>query len=154
MPLAAAGAEDGGASAAAAVGEPGNGGEVAASSRVMGRRALGIAATARQQELTESRELGLAEATKGMIQGHVIRMVPPCTDEVRKRHYHHTQFQMTYIIRGWMKIEFEGLGEVTLKAGSLAMLPPRIKHTVLDYSEDCEQIELIMPADYETTSAE
>lgn len=100
------------------------------------------------------RELGLAEATKGMIQGHVIRMVPPCTDEVRKRHYHHTQFQMTYIIRGWMKIEFEGLGEVTLKAGSLAMLPPRIKHTVLDYSEDCEQIELIMPADYETTSAE
>ena len=100
------------------------------------------------------RELGLAEATKGMIQGHVIRMVPPCTDEVRKRHYHNTQFQMTYIIRGWMKIEFEGLGEVTLKAGSLAMLPPRIKHTVLDYSEDCEQIELIMPADYETAPAE
>jgi mannose-6-phosphate isomerase-like protein (cupin superfamily) len=96
------------------------------------------------------RDLGLADATNGMIQAHVIRMVPPCTDDVRKRHYHDTQFQMTYIIRGWMKIEFEGHGEVVLKAGSLAMLPQRIKHTVLDYSDDCEQIEIIMPAQFDT----
>lgn len=100
------------------------------------------------------RDLGLAEATNGLVQGHVIRMIPPCTDEVRKRHYHETQFQMTYLIKGWMKIEFEGHGEVTLKAGSLAMLPQRIKHTVLDYSDDCEQIEIIMPADFETVPAE
>ncbi len=96
------------------------------------------------------RDLGLAEATNGMVQAHVIRMIPPCTDAVRKRHYHNVQFQMTYILKGWMKIEFEGRGEVTLKAGSIAMLPQRIKHTVLDYSDDCEQIEIIMPAEYET----
>src|SRR5271170_3786278 len=29
------------------------------------------------------RDLGVAEATGGMVQAHVIRMVPPCTDEVR-----------------------------------------------------------------------
>lgn len=99
------------------------------------------------------RDLGLAEGTNGMVQGHVIRMVPPCTDEVRKRHFHDVQFQMTYIIKGWMKIEFEGEGEVTLRAGSLAMLPQRIKHTVLDYSDDCEQIEIIMPAQFDTVPA-
>lgn len=99
------------------------------------------------------RDLGLSEATNGMVQAHVIRMIPPCTDEVRKRHYHDTKFQMTYIIKGWMKIEFEGHGEFTLQAGSLAMLPQRIKHTVLDYSDDCEQIEIIMPAEFDTVPA-
>src|SRR5882672_5693780 len=40
------------------------------------------------------RDLGIAEATNGLVVAHVIRMIPPCTADVRKRHYHDVQFQM------------------------------------------------------------
>lgn len=99
------------------------------------------------------RDLGLAEATNGRVQGDITRLIGPCTDEVRRRHYHDVEFQMTYVIQGWIKVELEGEGEVTLRPGSILMLPPRIKHTVLDYSDDCEQLELIMPVKYETIEA-
>ena len=42
------------------------------------------------------------------------------------------------------------LGEVLLRAGACWIQPPRIKHTVLEYSDDCEVLEIIMPAEFET----
>jgi mannose-6-phosphate isomerase-like protein (cupin superfamily) len=96
------------------------------------------------------RDLGIAEATNGLAVAHVIRMVPPCTDEVRKRHVHDVQFQMVYVLKGWMKNEFEGEGVHVMKAGTAWLQPPGIKHTVLDYSDDLEVLEIVLPADFET----
>jgi hypothetical protein len=96
------------------------------------------------------RDLGIAEATNGMVRAHVIRFLPPCTDEVRKRHYHNVAFQMVYVLKGWIKNEFEGQGEHLMREGSAWIQPPGIRHTVLDYSADCEVLEIIMPAEFET----
>jgi len=96
------------------------------------------------------RDLGIAEATNGMVLAHVIRMIPPCTDEMRKRHHHDVQFQMVYLLKGWMKNEFEGQGEHVMREGSCWIQPARIRHTVLDYSDDCEVLEIVMPADFAT----
>ena len=57
------------------------------------------------------RDLGIAAASGGLCQAHVIRLIGPCTDEVRKRHYHDTELQLIYVLKGWMKNEFEGHGE-------------------------------------------
>ena len=99
------------------------------------------------------RDLGFAEATGGLAQAHVIRMVPPCTDEARKKHYHDVDFQMVYVLKGWIKGEYDG-EVVTMRAGSAWLQPPRIKHTVLDYSDDCELLEIILPADFDTVELE
>lgn len=99
------------------------------------------------------RDLGFAEASGGTAQVHVIRMIPPCTDEVRKRHTHATQFQMFYVLKGWTKIEYEGQGTLVFHAGDSAYMPPSIAHTVLDYSDDCEMIEIVLPAEFETVPA-
>ena len=97
------------------------------------------------------RDLGIAKATQGMVQAHVIRMIPPCDPkEVSKRHYHDVDFQMIYVLKGWMKGEYEGKGEHTFREGSCWIQPPRIKHTVLDYSDDCELLEIILPAEFDT----
>jgi mannose-6-phosphate isomerase-like protein (cupin superfamily) len=96
------------------------------------------------------RDLGMAEATNGMVVAHVIRMLPPCTDEVRKRHYHDVQLQLVYVLKGWMKNEFEGEGEQLMREGSCWIQPAKIHHTVLDYSDDCEVLEIVMPADFAT----
>ena len=96
------------------------------------------------------RDLGIAAATAGLCQAHVIRFVPPCTDEVRKRHLHQADLQLVYVLKGWMKNEFEGHGEQMMSAGSCWLQPAGIKHTVLDYSPDCEVLEIIVPADFKT----
>jgi quercetin dioxygenase-like cupin family protein len=97
------------------------------------------------------RDLGTREATNGMVQAHVIRFVPPCRpDEVSKRHYHDVDFQMVYVLRGWIKTELDGQGEHVMRAGSCWIQPPRIEHVVLDYSDDCEVLEVILPADFKT----
>jgi uncharacterized RmlC-like cupin family protein len=96
------------------------------------------------------RDLGVAAATGGLCQAHVIRFIPPCTDEVRKRHVHEVDLQLVYVLQGWMKNEFEGHGEQMMSAGSCWLQPAGIKHTVLDYSPDCEVLEIIVPADFKT----
>lgn len=98
------------------------------------------------------RDLGIAEATHGLAIAQVIRFVPPVTDEVRKRHYHNVQFQMVYVLKGWMKNEFEGHGEHVMRAGSCWIQPPGIHHTVLDYSDDLEVLEIVLPAEFETVT--
>ena len=99
------------------------------------------------------RDLGIAAATNGAAVAHVIRLIPPVTDEVRQRHLHKTEFQMIYVLKGWIKSEFEGEGTHTMKMGSCWLQPPNIKHTVLDYSDDCELLEIVMPADFDTETA-
>jgi hypothetical protein len=97
------------------------------------------------------RDLGVAAATKGMARAHVIRFVPPFrAEDVSIRHIHDVDFQLIYVLKGWMKSEFEGQGEIMMREGSCWIQPPRIKHTVLDYSDDCEVLEIILPADFET----
>ena len=101
------------------------------------------------------RDLGIAAATNGLARAHVIKMVPPCIPaEVSKRHYHDVDFQMVYVLKGWIKAEYDGAGVVTMRKGSCWLQPPKIKHTVLGYSEDCELLEVILPADFETVELE
>ena len=65
------------------------------------------------------RDLGINKATNGMVRAHVIRFVPPCRpEEVSKRHFHDVDFQMVYVLKGWMKTEFEGQGAMVMQAGS------------------------------------
>jgi len=97
------------------------------------------------------RDLGISKATNGMVQAHVIRFVPPCRpEEVSKRHYHDVDFQMVYVLKGWMKTELEGHGAHVMRAGSAWIQPPRIEHVVLDYSDDCEVLEIVLPAEFAT----
>jgi Cupin domain len=97
------------------------------------------------------RDLGMAKATGGLVQAHVIRFVPPCRpEEVSKLHYHDVEFQMVYVLKGWIKTELEGQGAHVMRPGSAWIQPPKIKHKVLDYSDDAEVLEIILPADFET----
>jgi quercetin dioxygenase-like cupin family protein len=101
------------------------------------------------------RDLGLAPATGGMVQAHVIRMTKPFTPgEVDVPHYHDVDLQMVYVLKGWFQSEFEGEGVHTFHAGSAWIQPPKIKHTVRGYSDDCELLEIVLPADFETVTLE
>jgi mannose-6-phosphate isomerase-like protein (cupin superfamily) len=97
------------------------------------------------------RDLGVAAASHGLAQAHVIRLIGPCNPaEVSKLHFHDVEFQMVYVLKGWVKTYMEGQGETLMQAGSCWTQPPRIKHLILDYADDCELLEVILPAEFRT----
>ena len=97
------------------------------------------------------RDLGVAEASQGLARAHVIRLIGPCDPaEVSKLHFHDVDFQMVYVLKGWVKTYMEGQGETLMKEGSSWTQPPRVKHLIMDYSDDVELLEVILPADFET----
>jgi mannose-6-phosphate isomerase-like protein (cupin superfamily) len=97
------------------------------------------------------RDLGIAEASRGLARAHVIRLIGPCNPaEVSKLHFHDVEFQMVYVLKGWIKTYMEGQGETLMKQGSAWSQPPRVRHLIMDYSDDVELLEVILPAEFKT----
>ena len=99
------------------------------------------------------RDLAVDKATGGAVQAHVIRLIGPCDPKVVSLpHYHGVQFQMIYMLKGWMVGDYEGQGKIRMEQGSCWIQPNGIRHTVLDYSHNCEMVEIILPANFDTVT--
>jgi mannose-6-phosphate isomerase-like protein (cupin superfamily) len=57
---------------------------------------------------------------------------------------------MVYILRGWVTFEYEGQGEVIMRAGSATLQPPGMRHREISHSDDLELIEICSPAEFVT----
>ena len=97
----------------------------------------------------EYRNLGIETATQGAYAANVIRAVPGRHAE-GDWHIHELDFQMIYILQGWVIFEYEGQGEVTFRSGSAALQPPGIRHREIRHSDDLELIEITSPAEFTT----
>jgi quercetin dioxygenase-like cupin family protein len=100
----------------------------------------------------EYRDLGIGAATEGRYHAQVIRAREACADGTG-RHTHTLDFQMVYVLKGWVEFEYEGEGTVRMEAGTCVYQPPGIAHELLRCSEDCELLEVTSPADFETHDA-
>ncbi len=99
----------------------------------------------------EYRDLGLAEATQGRFGatiGRAIRRYEPGSGA--PRHTHDVGFHVIFVMRGWFRSEFEGLGEVTLRAGDCLSYEGEIPEQHIEYSDDFQVMQIAMPADYTT----
>ena len=101
----------------------------------------------------EYRNLGVDDATQGKYSANVIRAVPGRHAEPAW-HIHQLDFQMIYILQGWVTFEYEGQGEVTFRPGSAALQPPGIRHREIRHSDDLELIEITSPAKFKTESVD
>jgi mannose-6-phosphate isomerase-like protein (cupin superfamily) len=90
------------------------------------------------------RDLGLSNATNGQFDAWVTR-----ANEMggsTGRHYHNYDFQVMYILNGWVKMYYEGEGEFTLGKGDFVYHPNGHIHDFMEYSEDIEILEMASPA--------
>jgi quercetin dioxygenase-like cupin family protein len=65
-------------------------------------------------------------------------------------HRHLCDFQMFYVLKGWMKFVYEAEGEHTFHAGDCVLQPAGIVHNELDCSDDLEVLEIYSPAVHPT----
>jgi quercetin dioxygenase-like cupin family protein len=97
----------------------------------------------------EYRDLGIKAATEGRVAAHVIRAAAG-TAFSGQPHRHRTEFQLVFVLKGWIEFEYEGHGVVRLQAGSCVHQPPDIRHRELGHSDDIEMLEIVLPADFAT----
>ncbi len=97
----------------------------------------------------EYRDLGIKNATSGRVDAHIIRATAG-KDFSSQPHLHKTEFQLVYVLKGWIEFEYEGQGVVRLQAGSCVHQPPNIRHRELDHSPDIEMLEIVLPAGFAT----
>jgi quercetin dioxygenase-like cupin family protein len=100
----------------------------------------------------EYRDLGIKRATRGKVVAHVIRARPGKAPH-GQWHMHDCDAQFVYVLKGWVEFEYEGVGKVTMRAGSCFYQPPRIRHREIRHSKDIEMLEVVAPADFETLDA-
>lgn len=97
----------------------------------------------------EYRDLGIQAATTGKVAAHVIRAAAG-TEFSSQPHLHQTEFQLVYVLKGWIEFEYQGQGRVRLEAGSCVHQPPGIRHRETGHSEDVELLEIVLPGDFKT----
>ncbi len=109
------------------------------------------------RDFLEYRDLGIADASGGQFRAHVMRVKENAGDfdlHTTGLHRHHLDFQMIYILKGWIRFTYEGQGEHTFGPGDCCMQPAGIIHNELDCSDDLELLEITSPAKYETAAIE
>ena len=102
----------------------------------------------------EYRDLGISDATGGQFRAHVIRIKkdgPGAHDlHTTGLHQHLCDFQMFYVLKGWIRFVYEGQGEHTFREGDCVLQPAAIVHNELECSDDVEVLEIYSPAVHET----
>ncbi len=95
----------------------------------------------------EARDLEINAATKGVADVKVARVSGnrgPITTS------HDCPMIFNFVLEGEMSLHPEGQEAERLAAGDSYVMPPDLKHTISDYSNDLELLEVALPGDFET----
>ena len=115
------------------------------------------------RDFFEYRDLGVAGATSGKVKAHILRVREggdPSELHTTGLHVHKLDFQMIYILKGWIKFTYEipdkngklRKEEHTFCPGDCCVQPPEIVHNELKCSDDLELLEITSPAKYKTAA--
>ncbi len=106
------------------------------------------------RDFLEYRDLGISEASNGDYKAHILRVKKNFKGDQEMHttgfHKHMVDFQMYYVLNGWVKFIYDGEGELTFKKGDCVMAPAAIKHNELSCSDDFEALEILSPAKHDT----
>ena len=107
------------------------------------------------REFLEYRDLGIENATHGQFRAHVVRVKKDHTGDQDMHttglHQHLCDFQMFYVLKGWVSFIYEGQeGELRFGPGDCVLQPAGIVHNELKCSDDLEILEIYSPAVHET----
>ena len=115
------------------------------------------------RDFFEYRDLGVINATGGAFKAHILRVKDDgdtSTLHTTGLHTHLLDFQLVYVLKGWIKFVYHVEGENgetteevhTFGPGDCVHQAPGIRHNELECSDDMELMEITSPAKYETVA--
>lgn len=106
-----------------------------------------------RRDFAEYFDLGVAEASKGLVSTQVTRLKSGMAQETGW-HFHACDFQWLFVLRGWLELQFEDGRTERIDANSACFIPGGYCHNETATSDDLEFIELFMPPSPETVRVE
>ena len=94
------------------------------------------------------RETGIGAATAGLASVQVARVKSEVPVQVTS---HNSDILFTFVMEGTVTLQGEGQGAHGLTAGDAFVIPPHVKTSLTDCSEDLELLEVSLPATFDTT---
>lgn len=98
-----------------------------------------------------TRDLGINAATQGCYHAYILKANSAEGAKLGPHRHTGIDFQMVYILKGWLRFWFDGHGEILAEAGTCVLQPPGIAHEALEWSDDMELLEVTSPRHFETT---
>ena len=93
------------------------------------------------------RDTGVTTATNGKIRVQMVRAAHKSSEAKGGTGFH---FHTAYMVRGWARLDYDGVNTL-VEAGDCVHQRPGIVHSLYDWSDDMEFMEIIMPGDFATT---
>ena len=91
-------------------------------------------------------------ATQGRYHAYILKANSAEGGKLGPHRHTGIDFQMVYILKGWLRFWFDGHGEILAEAGTCVLQPPGIAHEALEWSDDLELLEVTSPRHFETTA--
>ena len=98
------------------------------------------------------RDLGIAKATNGRVIAHLVK-ANEAPEKGTGWHTHTADFQIVIMLKGWARFMYEDR-ETLVEAGDCVHQRPGIVHYLFDYSPDMEYLEIVGPANFESTDVD
>ena len=95
------------------------------------------------------RDLGVTAASNGWMRAQVMSSVTGMTKPTGW-HYHVSEGQFVYTLKGWVELEFEDGTSCRLEAGDSCFIPGGMHHNEIATSDDLEILEVCLPSDMGT----
>ncbi len=98
------------------------------------------------------RDMGVIAATQGKLRVQLVRAARKASEATGGTgfHFHTADVHVVYMVRGWAKFDYDGV-DTLVEAGDCIHQRPGIVHNLYDWSDDMEFMEIIAPADFQTS---
>jgi quercetin dioxygenase-like cupin family protein len=98
------------------------------------------------------RDMGIIDATHGRLRVQLVRAARKSAEAKGGTgyHVHIADLHVVYMVRGWARFDYDGV-DTLVEAGDCVHQRPGIVHSLYDWSDDMEFMEIIAPADFATT---
>ena len=95
------------------------------------------------------RDLGVTDATAGKMRAQVTSATQGL-GEPTGWHYHVSDHQLVYRLKGWVDREIEDGRKIRLMPGDSLMIPGGMRHTETGTADELELLEVSVPAEMKT----
>jgi quercetin dioxygenase-like cupin family protein len=98
------------------------------------------------------RDMGIIAATHGKLRVQLVRALRKASEAEGGTgfHFHTADLHVVYMVHGWAKFDYDG-ADTLVEAGDCIHQRPGIVHNLYDWSDDMEFLEIVAPADFDTT---